>query len=79
MDNAGLLPKTPALEMSALSVGSRGDPETPILEDVNWSVAAGEYWVLGGLHGTGKTDFLAMTAWRHRCGGATGCSAGKCR
>jgi len=62
MDDPGLQPKTPALEMTALSVGSRGDPDTPILENVNWSVAAGEYWVLGGLHGAGKTDFLAMTA-----------------
>jgi ABC-type transporter Mla maintaining outer membrane lipid asymmetry ATPase subunit MlaF len=62
MDAPALQPKTPALEMTALSVGWRGDPDTPILENVNWSVAAGEYWVLGGLHGAGKTDFLAMTA-----------------
>jgi putative ABC transport system ATP-binding protein len=62
MDSPAIQPKTPVLEMTALSVGSRGDPERPVLENVNWSVAAGEYWVLGGMHGAGKTDFLAMTA-----------------
>jgi ABC-type transporter Mla maintaining outer membrane lipid asymmetry ATPase subunit MlaF len=54
--------KSPVLEMTGVSVGSRNDPETAILEDVNWSVAAGEYWLLGGMHGSGKSDFLALTA-----------------
>jgi ABC-type transporter Mla maintaining outer membrane lipid asymmetry ATPase subunit MlaF len=29
---------------------------------VNWTVTAGEFWVLGGTQHTGKTDFLMMTA-----------------
>jgi ABC-type transporter Mla maintaining outer membrane lipid asymmetry ATPase subunit MlaF len=61
MDAPAKLPETPALEMTAVSVGSRRDPGSPALDDVNWSVRAGEYWVLGGMHGSGKTDFLAMT------------------
>jgi ABC-type transporter Mla maintaining outer membrane lipid asymmetry ATPase subunit MlaF len=62
MDDAAIHPNTPALEMTALSVESRQDPGSPILENVNWSVGAGEYWVLGGMHGAGKTDFLATLA-----------------
>jgi predicted ABC-type transport system involved in lysophospholipase L1 biosynthesis ATPase subunit len=53
--------KTPVLEMTGVSVGSWNDPDTAIVEEVNWSVEAGEYWLLGGMHGSGKSDFLAMT------------------
>ncbi len=62
MDNPGLEPKVPIIEMTALSVGLRGGPDLPVLENVNWSVMPGEYWVIGGLHGSGKTEFLSMTA-----------------
>jgi ABC-type transporter Mla maintaining outer membrane lipid asymmetry ATPase subunit MlaF len=30
--------------------------------DLNWQVAAGEYWVVGGRHGSGKSAFLATMA-----------------
>ena len=53
--------KTPVLEMTGVSVGSWNDPDTAIVEEVNWSVEAGEYWLLCGMHGSGKSDFLAMT------------------
>jgi ABC-type transporter Mla maintaining outer membrane lipid asymmetry ATPase subunit MlaF len=62
MDNPAMMPELPVIEMTGLSLGSREDPDLPLLENVNWSVMAGEYWVIGGLHGSGKTDFLSMTA-----------------
>jgi ABC-type transporter Mla maintaining outer membrane lipid asymmetry ATPase subunit MlaF len=62
MDDSALHPNVPALAMTGLAVASRENPGAPILENVNWSVLAGEYWVLGGMHGAGKTDLLAMTA-----------------
>ncbi|MGA2556294.1 MAG: ATP-binding cassette domain-containing protein [Verrucomicrobiota bacterium] len=62
MDDPGDSRKTPVLEMTGVAAASRSAPETATVEDVNWSVAAGEYWVLGGMHGSGKSDFLAMTA-----------------
>jgi ABC-type transporter Mla maintaining outer membrane lipid asymmetry ATPase subunit MlaF len=62
MDDPSLHPKIPVLEMTGVSVASRENPDAPVLENVNWSVMAGEYWVLGGMHGAGKTDLLAMTA-----------------
>jgi ABC-type transporter Mla maintaining outer membrane lipid asymmetry ATPase subunit MlaF len=54
--------EAPALEMTGVSVGSRRDPEHVVLEGVNWRVAAGEFWAIGGLHTTGKTDFMFLTA-----------------
>lgn len=37
------------------------DLTTTVVEGVDWAVAAGDYWVIGGLQGSGKSDFLAMT------------------
>jgi putative ABC transport system ATP-binding protein len=51
----------PALEMRGVAVGSMRNPETVVVEDVNWSVAPGDFWVIGGLQGSGKSDFLVMT------------------
>lgn len=34
----------------------------PVLEDVNWWVQRGEFWILGALPGAGKTDFLCAAA-----------------
>jgi len=62
MDDAASHPNIPALELTALSVESRQDPGSAVLENVNWSVGAGEYWVLAGMHSAGKSDFLAMLA-----------------
>jgi ABC-type transporter Mla maintaining outer membrane lipid asymmetry ATPase subunit MlaF len=42
-----------------------------VLREVNWTVASGEYWVIAGLQGSGKSDFLAMT------GGLMGPAAGR--
>ena len=41
-------------------VPSRRDAEAPVLDDVNWSVGAGEFWVVGGLQGSGKSDLMFM-------------------
>ncbi len=52
----------PVVEMTGVTVGLLADPDQPALEDVSWSVKAGEYWVVGGLHDSGKTDLLSLTA-----------------
>jgi phospholipid/cholesterol/gamma-HCH transport system ATP-binding protein len=51
----------PAIEMRAVSVGAMRDQNLMVLRDVNWTVAPGEFWVIAGLQGSGKTDFLMMT------------------
>jgi ABC-type transporter Mla maintaining outer membrane lipid asymmetry ATPase subunit MlaF len=48
--------------MQQVAVGSMRDPSTVVVEEVNWTVAAGEYWVIAGLQGSGKSDFMMMTA-----------------
>jgi phospholipid/cholesterol/gamma-HCH transport system ATP-binding protein len=53
---------TPALQMEGLSVGSLRDAAAIVAEDVNWTVTAGDYWVVAGPQGSGKSDFLMMTA-----------------
>ena len=49
------------IEMREVASGSMRDLNTVGVEGVNWTVAAHDYWVIGGLQGSGKSDFLAMT------------------
>ena len=50
------------IEMTGVGVGSQQDLEAHVLEDVNWSVAQGEYWVVAGMDGSGKSNLMSMTA-----------------
>jgi ABC-type transporter Mla maintaining outer membrane lipid asymmetry ATPase subunit MlaF len=51
----------PAIEMRGVAVGAMRDQETTVVEGVEWKVAAGDFWVVGGLQGAGKSDLLLMT------------------
>ncbi len=55
-------PREIVIEMIGVSIADLGDPQRIVLEDVNWSVASCEYWVVGGLHGSGKSNLLATLA-----------------
>jgi ABC-type transporter Mla maintaining outer membrane lipid asymmetry ATPase subunit MlaF len=50
------------IEMRGVAMGASQEPDDLVLQDVDWSVAAGEFWVLGAPHHSGKTDFLMTTA-----------------
>lgn len=52
----------PVIEMTNVAAGTMRHPETPLVADVNWTVAAGEFWVVAGLGGAGKSDFLMLAA-----------------
>jgi phospholipid/cholesterol/gamma-HCH transport system ATP-binding protein len=52
----------PAMEMTGVAFGAMRDPDTLIAEGVNWTVKVGDYWVVAGLHGAGKSDFLMLAA-----------------
>jgi ABC-type transporter Mla maintaining outer membrane lipid asymmetry ATPase subunit MlaF len=56
------LPTVPVIEMNEVAVGSMQDLSVAVVEDINWKVAERDYWVIGGLQGSGKSDFLSMTA-----------------
>ncbi len=64
MNETPVRPETSAMpiEMRGVAVGARQDPDFIVLKDVNWSVAAGEFWVVGAPHHSGKSDFLMTTA-----------------
>src|SRR5687768_3328168 len=51
-----------ALEMSGVDIVSLRHPEAVVLQDVNWSVQESDYWAVGGLLATGKSDLLATAA-----------------
>lgn len=54
------------IEMEEVAVASARAPQSILLSGINWSVRAGDYWVVGGLPGSGKTDFLAVAAGLQR-------------
>ena len=48
--------------MRDATVGAMRDPALTVVEDVNWSVAAGEFWVIAGQEHAGKSDLLMLAA-----------------
>jgi len=55
-------PSVLALEMIDVAVGSLVNADAVVLEGVNWKVAAGDYWAIGGLQASGKSDLMATAA-----------------
>ncbi|MEI7534290.1 MAG: ATP-binding cassette domain-containing protein [Verrucomicrobiae bacterium] len=49
------------VEMHAANISALRDTSLTVVEKVNWSVAAGEFWVVAGQQQSGKSDLL-MTA-----------------
>ena len=60
-DHSSVAASGAVIEMSGVKVGSLQNPDVTVIEDVNWRVEAGEYWLVAGMHGSGKSDFVAMT------------------
>jgi len=50
-----------AIEMRGVAVGALRDQTLVVVEEINWQVFATDYWVIAGLQGAGKSDFLMMT------------------
>ncbi len=51
----------PAIQMRGVAVGSQRNPGMTVAEEVEWTVAAGEFWVIAAPQHSGKSDFLMMT------------------
>ena len=49
-----------AVEMRGVTIGAMRDPGLLVVEDVNWTVAPGEFWVIAGQEHSGKSDFLML-------------------
>lgn len=52
----------PALEMRGVDVVCLRRPELAVVETVDWTVAAGDFWVVAGPQHSGKTDLLMVAA-----------------
>ena len=50
----------PAIEMAGVAVSSMRNQDRIVAEGINWTVNAGDYWAVAGLHGAGKSDFLML-------------------
>ncbi|MCU0786408.1 MAG: ATP-binding cassette domain-containing protein [Verrucomicrobia bacterium] len=66
-----------AIEMRNLALGAMRDQNVGIAEAINWTVNAGELWVVAGPQRSGKSDFLMLagglmspTRGTYRCFGA---------
>jgi ABC-type transporter Mla maintaining outer membrane lipid asymmetry ATPase subunit MlaF len=56
-----ILPR-PLIEMRGVSVGAMREPAFTVLENVDWAVAPGEFWVVAGPPQSGKSDLLMLAA-----------------
>src|SRR6185437_8648703 len=61
-ESATISSPLPVIEMTGVAVGSVQDLAEIRLEDVNWTVNPGDFWVIAGMHASGKTDLMWMTA-----------------
>jgi ABC-type transporter Mla maintaining outer membrane lipid asymmetry ATPase subunit MlaF len=50
------------IEMEDVAVGASYSPGLVLMEEVTWKVAQTEFWLVGGLAGSGKSDLLATAA-----------------
>ncbi|HEY5912389.1 MAG TPA: ATP-binding cassette domain-containing protein [Verrucomicrobiae bacterium] len=49
------------IRMEAVTLGSLQDPGVVVADQIDWRVNSGDFWVVAGLQGSGKSDFLMMT------------------
>ena len=60
--NAGDEASLPPIEMRGVSVAAMRDASFTVVEEMDWSVATGEFWVVAGQEHSGKSDLLMLTA-----------------
>jgi ABC-type transporter Mla maintaining outer membrane lipid asymmetry ATPase subunit MlaF len=53
---------TAVIEMRGVDVGALRDTSLTVVENVNWSVLPGEFWVVAGPQRSGKSDLLMHAA-----------------
>lgn len=50
------------MELSGVSVGSALESRRIVVKEMDWTVRAGDFWVLAGLQGSGKAGIMSMLA-----------------
>lgn len=56
----------PPIELIGVDAAHEHAPGVPAIEGVDWRVDAGEFWVVGGIQGAGKSVLLAAAAGINR-------------
>lgn len=54
------------IEMKDVTVGNASLPENLRVEAWNWKIKSGDFWVLGGMSGAGKTELISVAAGIHK-------------
>lgn len=62
MTPSAVSPLAPVLELQDVAVPSMTDPSVTVAEHIDWSVGAGEFWVVAGPQRSGKSDLLMLLA-----------------
>ena len=52
----------PLIELVDADIVSAQNQDMPLVERVNWRLRPGDYWAVGGLHWSGKSDWLTTVA-----------------
>lgn len=60
MNTKAANPAAAILEMRGVTVSSPRDPASALVRDVDWTVRAGEFWVLAGPQRSGKSALLML-------------------
>ncbi len=66
MSTADSSPAAPLLELVEADIASAGNLELTLIRGVSWRLLPGEYWAVGGLQWSGKSDWLATVAGLQR-------------
>ena len=53
---------SPALELIGVTITALHSPDRVVLRDVNWRIDTGDFWVVAGLHHSGKSDLMCLVA-----------------
>jgi ABC-type transporter Mla maintaining outer membrane lipid asymmetry ATPase subunit MlaF len=71
-ENAAAVPhNTPLVELENATIVSPPGHGAPVITRIQWRIEAGDYWVVAGLPGSGKTELLAAAAGLTRLAGGT--------
>lgn len=48
----------PVIEMTDVTIAAHQTGDPPVLENVDWTIRQGDFWIIGGLPDSGKSDLL---------------------
>jgi len=54
------------IELTGVAVASSDSPDVALIEGIDWEISAGDYWVVAGRPGVGKSELLAVAGGQNR-------------